>query len=697
MNRSVFVKPTGKFFNLRLFWEGLKRLRVVTAALGILSIAISALFPIVYLMEHQRALGTQNVKDMNPEELCIPAALMILLAPVFIYTIFSFLQKRKDSDFFHAIPYTRTCVYVSFVTAALVSMFAVQILSGIVAGLLWSMVPIVRFHIGRFILVILVDMLAAAMLSGFMALAVTVSGTRGSTTILFFLFASLTRIVLAILAALLEGIPMLAHDYLWDGSPLSPLWFYPLSALGLWSMSDIQKEAFAYNPADVIYSLIVTLILFAVAGIIYKYRRSEMAGNPAPGKRTQILFRVLFTTPLALCFTATLIGGTDDESISFIMAVLALLCYFLYELITTKRAKNMLRAIPALLIVVFVCLGFGLAYQTTVYAFRNDTIEAEQIEWVTFDESYSFHGTAIYDYMKESVQITTPEVLSLVAEQYDVARELSTTHSYLGRGCDVTIRLESGRTVHRRIFLLDEHWYDIVKYLVKDENFMSSLFQVPLYHSNPTCFVEIQFESFRRNASLQAGWGTEQLLDIMRDELETLSMNQKAPVFSGQSSIGKPNVGDYILQVDGQEDLLGYGYRTYYLIDALPKTRAAVFSMMVSHSDEQINDALVKCDDPKMDEWYSNGADLQLFLRSMSFETEFFLNEQGVEIEKFQEVLQFLSDKPIETLTDRTMSDPDSYYLYLYGPNMNIDAVVSLSQDDLQSISKILGREILLK
>ena len=92
-----------RFFNFRLFLEALKRLRVVGLGSAILALTASALVPAVTWIE-MGSFARTEVYEMETHLLCVPAGVMVALAPLFFFVLFSFLQKRKESDFFHAIP-----------------------------------------------------------------------------------------------------------------------------------------------------------------------------------------------------------------------------------------------------------------------------------------------------------------------------------------------------------------------------------------------------------------------------------------------------------------------------------------------------------------------------------------------------------------------------------------------------------------
>ena len=345
MNRKVSTS----FFNFRLFLEALKRLRVIGLGSAILALTASALVPAVTWIE-QGSYTRADIYEMETQFLCIPAGIMVALAPLFFSVLFSFLQKRKESDFFHAIPYTRTCVYVSFVTAALTFVWAIQLACGVTAGILWSMIPRVTADIGGMIAYVGVSMLAAAMLSAFMMLSLSVSGTSGSCFLLFLLFTGFVRVVCAIFLGCMDSFYLIDTNGMWDNSFLSPLWLQPINVFG-YLMGSTAYSDLLFSSANILYSLCVTLGLFAFAGLLYNRRKSEMAGNPAPGVKTQALFRIMFTSLAVLLIPLLTITDGVDAALMLVVIVGVLLIYFLYELITTKRPKNLLKIFPGLGIV----------------------------------------------------------------------------------------------------------------------------------------------------------------------------------------------------------------------------------------------------------------------------------------------------------------------------------------------------------
>ena len=154
------------WFDGRLYLQGLKRLRLIGLAMAILFITVAVLVPLTtwiqtanrmqYVDEYydpmydssydsmygeEDSLQEPKVKEVENRRLIIPVLVASYLSPVFILLIFSYLNRRSESDFYHAIPYTRVCVYTSFVAAAMTWVLAILIASSLAAGLFWTLCP----------------------------------------------------------------------------------------------------------------------------------------------------------------------------------------------------------------------------------------------------------------------------------------------------------------------------------------------------------------------------------------------------------------------------------------------------------------------------------------------------------------------------------------------------------------------------
>lgn len=459
-----------KFFNIRLYLEGLKRLKVIGMAVAILSLSISALIPIVDWMETPWDYDKINTVEQNV--ICVPLYFVIFLAPLFFLVLFSFLHKRRESDFFHAIPYTRTCVYFSFVASALTFVFAIMIASASVAGLLWGLHPFATFKLGELIAVTLMCMLAAAMLSSFMMLALTLTGTPTTTTLMFLLFTLFVRLILFYMSTCI--------DYQVDVIDVSNLPFFKFSWFLPFGMAAFAINGVGYynfNPIKsvpcILYSLVVTVLIFTAAWFFYKRRKSEMAGNTAPNRMTQHIFRILFTLPFVLLIPMAFMTEDMDFTIFLVLVVVTLLVYYLYELITTKRFQGFGKATALLPVLVGCCLLFACAFACIqAVIFETSPDDSDEVASVYIDAS-SGYSTGWDDYQRYLLQDCSSSDRELIGKFVEnlatsIDADSRNQNDVFGNGIDyrwftVEFTLQNGRTVTREVAIKESDRNGIIK------------------------------------------------------------------------------------------------------------------------------------------------------------------------------------------------------------------------------------------
>jgi hypothetical protein len=154
-----------------------------------------------------------------------------------------------------------------------------------------------------------------------------------------------------------------------------------------------QNDMF-FNYYSIIYTFVLAIIYFTFGLLIYQKRKAETSGKGSPNRVLQHIYRILITLPITLMITCTYFTSTNKENFikdNFITTALllaaSLLIYFLYELFTTKRLKNLLKVAPYFLIVIALNGLFYFAIAATQYVVLNTKPTADEIEWVTFNNT----------------------------------------------------------------------------------------------------------------------------------------------------------------------------------------------------------------------------------------------------------------------------------------------------------------------
>ena len=592
------------WFDGRLYLQGLKRLRLIGLAMAILFITVAVLVPLTtwiqtanrmqYVDEYydpmydssydsmygeEDSLQEPKIKEVENRRLIIPVLVASYLAPVFILLIFSYLNRRSESDFYHAIPYTRVCVYTSFVAAAMTWVLAILIASSLAAGLFWTLCPYTTYSFGGLIGEMLLCCLNATFLASFATVGVSLMGTPMTGVIATLLSLCSWRVIVGFAYLSMEDILVIAPaEEIWGGY-LTPNWILPIGLA-------FEKE----TTASIVYAAIVALLIFAVGGLLYHLRRSETAGRSVPGRLLQVVCRLLITLPSALCLTYMIIGGTEITSL-LILFVVTLLVFYLYELLTTKSARSMLRATPWLGVLVLACLIFTGAVFAGKAVICKEEIGEDRIGEVGITNASirGYEELAISDYerylMSEYLS-DDPTVIRLVAKALRDSQQADWNDEfYQNKGVwdesftkyteyvrfSVRIKLNGGRAITRYIRMPKEDYIAFLNALKTDLSLNSlptadevDYFQVAQY--GYSCVQELEKAQI------------EQMLDAMRlDHAEMTEQEKNEMVTYGNN---RPQL---VLRIRIGEKTF---FCNYYVTEAMPHTAAVICELYLGKQAE---------------------------------------------------------------------------------------------------------------
>lgn len=417
-----------KIFDKGLYIEGLRRTGTVTAvfsAAGLLSVFFTAVLN-----------GNGNVGLPENGGAVIYWFLyvaMYLCTPVITLVTFSFLNKRGASDFWHSIPQSRTCLYVSFASSALTATAAVyaatvlmsaaaQLLSGKTAGMPGMLSLAAVCFCG--------SMLICAVFTAASSFTGTLLSCSAASLMMLFVPRTVLNCVLWIIREAIGstavgkvGFPLSDAGYNYPaGLILNAVWF-ERSEVGTW--------------ASAIYTAVLALIYFTAGLFLFRARKSETAGAAAPSKFMQAFMRIALGCSVSFVATLylvkTVMTGNGSAAASVVIYVVAAAVYFLYELVTTKRASTLGRAAPGLLIVVALnlILGFGAA---AAYGYEAGFgTDPEKVASVSVRIPYTWYDTvAMDDVAMEKMseyEITDRSIIGQIGKAIEEQRGNSSTPS----------------------------------------------------------------------------------------------------------------------------------------------------------------------------------------------------------------------------------------------------------------------------
>lgn len=456
-----------RFFSVKLYVEGIRQLKVVGVIFLIIATLVNCILPLIELLvkagvfEMESPTTEASALDMSQ----FTFILVVLAAIIMTFNLFKFLNKRSGSDFYHSLPVTRPCLFFSLCASVLtvvVFVFAIPIL---LAGLLYVIAG-VKFLWDISALCLLSYALCALLLMACTLFGMSLTGTFISGFMMGLIVFLLPRILIMVYTSLLNNLTVIA-----DVQTLN-IFTYPaynlpvnlcLSFFSITSMS--WAEAICFLPG-MLYTAVLGFVYLAVACLLFTFRKSETAEQSAPNRILQHIYRCIVALPISLTLPAIIVpaiveGRAAFSSEALLMLLITLAAYLLYELITTKKLRNLLPALPVFLVVLGIDAIIGGSLLLSRTALLKQQPAADEIRSVVFlpegidaygmDSSYFEIAAQKVEHEDETIRSAVSDALKTDAAQVlDNTYYTSPENNYTSR-FNVRIRTTSGKTLNRTL------------------------------------------------------------------------------------------------------------------------------------------------------------------------------------------------------------------------------------------------------
>ncbi|MFT9076581.1 hypothetical protein [Ethanoligenens sp.] len=604
-----------RMFDPALFWEGIRQLKLSGVALLVVSLILNALPPLfgwMSILNQQRMTrlypNAYSAQDISFHVSAIRLAptfipLMYLIPIILCMVLFGSFHTRKGSDFYHSLSNTRGSIFLSFGAAALAWYAVIAALSVLLPTLLYSILG--AAVIPSYIVQVFFTYLAGGILvAAVMLLAMSLTGTPVANLIVAAMILFLPRVIntfftMAISSSLTIIRPQwigVLGNMAYNIPAKFPLYFL-LHSNGN-SLIQNSDDLFLMNSA-IPYTLVLAAIYFVLGWLAFRARRSESAGRSAPSRLLQHIYRCAFTLPVAMLipFDAIYHPGTDQIGNDIIISIVALLVYFLFELISTKKFKNLLTAAPVLLVLVALDVLLWLGANGIRNQVLNVHLTANDIQSVTIDWTESNYNSSRIQYndlLTKGIRYTEADVRQRVATDLDSAIKIvkhnlragSSNMQYLQLNYSAVIRTKDGRTLTR--YLGNNSNLDSTSKVPSTMELDAAMQKNPAYAAASTILptdAEIENVSL---SEMYNGSNTAQAKNIWtmyRTEYEKLSNAQRTSLLfrytsaNDTESIGTINIG-------GSHGLQYY-YGLYGITPLTPKTATACIDLSNTTSNLQ--------------------------------------------------------------------------------------------------------------
>lgn len=489
-----------KFINKNLYIEGLHQLKNPFIITLVIMFSSSILFPILYLSDYYSDYSYfsyyyDNIFRYNYFLAIIP----YICAPIFAFLIYSFLFKRKSSDFYHSLSFKRTTLFVSFTASAATMLTVLVLISTLTTfitidlflliktnGIINSLIVEDSFYSS--IIPTALNLIAASMLtvSG-IAIGCAVSGRFFSALVTAAIILFCPRIFIGLIISAFKS-----TNYIIDNNYFNIPLGNDYNALTGAFLNDYSEYK------SVIYSLILALIYFVIAAIIFNKRKSETAANMSMSKVPQAIVRIVFS--MIFCIPATLTfytdRFTDNKSTCLILWFFGIIAYFLFEIITQRSVKTLLRALIQFVFVIILniaILGGLYLGEYAVEAYNPDEKSLQSVKiaersyysdyfdfFIPEPEYYYDDEDNYQNYQNiENYEIKNDKIEKILCEALKTTEEYSDYYSSYDYEFTVCFKDNNGSVKYRNVALTQTEMNNLCYELAKDNGFFKAATTFP--------------------------------------------------------------------------------------------------------------------------------------------------------------------------------------------------------------------------
>lgn len=389
---------------------------------------------------------------------------MSLIVPVVMATnLFGYMQNKRSVDVYHALPLTRSELYLATSAAGMTLIWVPMLLNFLlVAG---CALLVGGQSIGMIFLELLCWMVITFVIFALTAFAAVNVGTTFDTAIFSMgLNASLAAVYMTVIAI---GSAFLYGFYDIDNGMMVAYRLSPVSLMiGRQALNGVNAaKRLKENNIAIGLWLVAGIVVFVIGLFVYKRRRSEQAesvGNLGP---LQLFMRSVGTLVGGAMLGAVFCGvfGFENSKAVFLasVAVGALITYFIGDVILTRTVRSIPRALPtALATTLGVCLLVG-GVMYGGFGYEKRVPSAESVASVSL-ESYTgryANEPSLYEDYSRTYSFSDPASIELIirahqaqVQTHDANKAALDTEDSFDGSLRVIYTLKNGKTLSRRYY-----------------------------------------------------------------------------------------------------------------------------------------------------------------------------------------------------------------------------------------------------
>ncbi|MDO5403640.1 MAG: hypothetical protein Q4F11_09405, partial [Eubacteriales bacterium] len=494
-----------KIFNRKQFSLIFKQLRTVGIIFTIIFALIMILIPVTGVASIKESIEVYGNDVTLPYVVRITNEMSILLLTFVIYTplltlmCWNFLTKRNASDFYHSLPYTRVCTYLTHSAAIIAWQLITLVIAGAVSAAAYGVLSDYFIVDYGSMLHMLLNVFGCNLLCmAGITLACTLTGNLFSNVVVSGMIIFLPRFMIMMVSNVMSGmLPVLSSEHMFSimGKEYNTLVSCVFMVLG------IENGSFSnliMSDSGAVYTVVLALIYLFISGVLFYRRKSETAGNAASGRLSQAIIRIIIGFVISFfgiigMITSYVRGTLDANDIIGLMlsVIFAAGAMIGFEAINIKSVTGALRTFPSIFAAIVLSVAAGGAMYGTVLFAEKYQPEVEDIRSFTMKESghdmmYSEYENYFTDFVSQiSISSDKVEKIFLDAlkenvENIGISSGNSSVYSYMNRRVCYTVGFNEGiGTTYRNIYLTKDKAVEIMKELKDIPEYKDAMLDLP--------------------------------------------------------------------------------------------------------------------------------------------------------------------------------------------------------------------------
>lgn len=586
------MKMGNKLYSPKLMSEAVRQVKL-PGIIGLVLISGMTFFSTFIRMYD--TVSYNAIIVLNRAEVSIYSLLvMYVVAPLMAMMLFGFMNRRRASDFYHSLPYSRLCIYISYMAAIFLWCFIIIASSFLITVGTTLVSHKLQLDYSSAVRAVVSALSGCVLTMSVTVLAMTLTGTYLTNVITALVILFVPRGMILVCSRILsDSLPfvVLSDSSFFGNQGNIPfiLVEYLVSGLGL---SDDIRLFTSFKPA--VYSCLLGLIYAAVGAVCFVKRKSENATQASINRGLQCIFRMIPSILISLIsisvmYNVHISGSAVSDYNKFIVIMTYVACvaaYFLYEIITTRTVRKLYRTIPGLLVVFAInaVMYFSLCFSYDYHI--SQLPDKQELEYVVVhgpDDNVFWQDTKNMKLYSEATRTVASDCLKDTVNLWLNNRtgQKGYYNQFYSGNMIVEYHYMNGKSITRRVIVNETRYAQLQRALTNESSFVS-------------CFGKSIFDAEQYILYVgdidSDGSGAERLFDTFAAELKGKGIADYFNIIDGRRS------ADSIFQISLVKKSGGYSSTAYIGFD-MPRTLAAYMNELNRENPGDACDAFVKTTD----------------------------------------------------------------------------------------------------